>query len=161
MVSGFQILDIQSQVGNALWQIQALEKTLVHFIVLGYKISRDSEPAEAEKKFTIFSGFTLGRLISDIEKNTDVPDKLKNKLSAFRDKRNWLVHRSWSDHFEHLPVSERLAVYSDRILRTADEALDLNRQFADILENKLLAAGVSKSFLDRETNRLLNKWFVG
>jgi hypothetical protein len=58
-------------------------------------------------------------------------------------------------------VSERLAVYSDKILRIGDEALDLNKQFADLLEQKMIAAGVSKSFLDRETQKLLTKWFAG
>jgi hypothetical protein len=159
MVSGFQILDIQSQVGCSLWHIQALEKTLVHFIVLGFKARRD-DPTKGEKQFATFNKFTLGRLILDIEKNTDAPDKLKKKLSDFLHKRNWLVHKSWSDHFEHLPVSERLSVYSDRVLRIGEEALEINKQFADLLEQKMVALGVSKSFLDRETQKLLAKWFA-
>jgi hypothetical protein len=64
MVSGFQILDIQSQVGHALWQIQALEKTLIHFIVLGFKVSRGADPLKAEEQFSVFDRFTLGRLTS-------------------------------------------------------------------------------------------------
>jgi hypothetical protein len=161
MVSGFQILDIQSQVGHALWQIQALEKTLIHFIVLGFKVSRGTDPLKAEEQFSVFDRFTLGRLISDIEKNTDTPEKLKKRLPSFLPKRNWLVHKSWSDHFQHLPVSERLSVYSNKVLQIGDQALELNKQFADLLEQKILAAGVLKSLLDQETNKLLAKWFVG
>lgn len=160
MVSGFQILDIQSQVGHSLWQIQALEKTLVHFIVLGFKAQRDDK-SRAEDQFTVFNKFTLGRLISDVTKNTDAPDKLKNQLTNFLPKRNWLVHKSWSDHFEHLPVSERLSIYSNRILQIGDEALELNKQFANLLEKKMIDAGVSKSQLDQETQKLLSKWFAG
>jgi hypothetical protein len=160
MLSGLKIIDIQSQVGYSIWQIQALEKTLVHFIILGFRARRD-DPTKAEEQFAVLEKFTLGRLVSDIEAYTDAPDKLKKKLRAFLPKRNWLVHKSWSDHFEHLPVSERLAVYSDKILRIGDEALDLNKQFADLLEQKMIAAGVSKSFLDRETQKLLTKWFAG
>ncbi|HET9132547.1 MAG TPA: hypothetical protein VFO86_16455, partial [Terriglobia bacterium] len=126
----------------------------MHFIVLGFKAKR-GDPKEGEEYFATFEKFTLGRLVSDVEKITDAPDDLKKKLAAFLPRRNWLVHRSWSDHFQSLPVSERLSIYSNKIIQIADQALNLNTQFADLLEQKMLSLGISKKYLDQETEKLL------
>jgi len=152
-------MQIEHQVGHTLWMIQALEKTLVHFIVLGTNKFKRTESSLAEERFTVLEKFTMGSLVSDIIKNTEAPPELKERLSLLLQKRNWFVHKSWSDHYEYVSTPVRLAQFFSKLNEISEESVALNERFGELVKKSVVAAGVSEDYIEEETRKILAKWF--
>ena len=157
------ILALQNAVGASIWQCQALESTIVHCLIIGHKLGRDASEDLIVKLYAEEGELTFGRLIKKLESVSDIPNELKSKLKIFKDERNWLAHKSWVDTLQHansIPANKLLS-YLDRIIKIGDDALSLNKLLADILEDRVMEAGVSKEDLDKETQRIYTRWLAG
>jgi hypothetical protein len=157
------ILELQSAVGSSLWQCQALESSIVHCLIIGHKVGRDADKDLVEKLYAEHGDFTLGRLIKGLESVLDIPLEIKSKLKLFKDERNWLAHKSWS---EILPYANsnppnKLYDYLGRIIKIGDDALALSKLLADILDERTIKAGLTKEFLEKETQRIYSRWLAG
>jgi hypothetical protein len=155
------IPQIEWATGKAVLQCQSLELTLINVILLGVKFQRDSDPDIVEEVYTKHESMTLGRLQKLVNDTPDVPDTLKVQLEKFVSERNWLVHRSWTDLLPNNYSREFLIDCIDRMNRIAENALTLNKQFATVVEERVIKLGVSREALATESARLINKWFAG
>jgi hypothetical protein len=150
--------EMSAGIGYALWQCQALENTLVHYIVLKYRVSRGTPSAAAESEFKSVQRLTLGSLLADIRKQPDAPGPLVDRLAALLAERNWLVHRCFTESRGVANSAKRLNALLSRCGAMADEALSLTKEFAALLEAAVLASGVSQEELDSKAAELMAKW---
>lgn len=155
------ILQLQSTVGAAVWQFQALETTLVNLVLLGVKLQRNSPRDVVDAVYEQHETMTMGRLSTLAQECADVPKPLLDQLSTFVNKRNWVVHKSWSDVLPNNHSSSALQNFVFRISDIADEGLELNKAFAKIVQKRAIDAGVTKEFIDAQANKILSKWFAG
>jgi hypothetical protein len=145
-------------IGSALWQCQALENTLVHYIVLKYRIKRGESPELAEAAFESVKKLTFGNLLADIRKQSDSPPSLVDRLVLLVKERNWLAHRCYSENQGALSSPKRLAALMNRCESIAQEALSLSKEFANLLENFVIVSGVSREELDAHAAKLIASW---
>lgn len=145
-------------IGYALWQCQALENTLVHYIVLKYRIKRGTPSTVAESAFKSVQKLTLGNLLADIRNQPDAPVSLVDRLTKLLGERNWLVHRCFTENRGVANSPTRLNALLSRSGAMSDEALSLNKEFAALLEAAVLASGVSKKELDAQAVNLIAGW---
>lgn len=157
------ISSLQTVVGAALWQCQALEESLIHILLIGIKIDSNSEENVVEEIFKKYGELTLGQLANQIEKVPDVPLDLKQRLTLLKRERNWLAHKSWSDILPHANTypPKLLNNYLERIVKINDEALSLNNSFADVLDERIIRSGVKKEYLERKTKEIYMRWMKG
>ena len=157
------ILELQSAVGASLWQCQALEESLIHVLLIGNKVERDSSIDMVEDLFNKYGKRTLGDLASQVESLSDVPDEIKERLRHFKNERNWLAHKSWADTLPYansFPPTE-LNSYLTRINKIGDDALELNDLFKEILDERVKRFGVSKKYLEKKTQEIYTRWLAG
>jgi hypothetical protein len=149
---------MSASIGYALWQCQALENTLVHYIVLKYRVQRGVSPVEAETAFNSVRRLTLGNLLADIRNQPDAPAPLVRRLVGLLKERNWLAHKCFSENQGVIHSTKRLAALMDRCEGMANEALSLNKEFASLLEAAVLANGVRKEEIDSQATKLIASW---
>jgi hypothetical protein len=157
------ILELQSMVGASVWQCQALEDTLIHCLLVGSKFDRGEKLNVVEQMFKKYGELTLGQLAKQIENLPDVSADLKQRLRLLKKERNWLVHKSWSDTFTYAnsyPPTE-LDNYVNRIGKIHDEALQINKSFSVVLEERVRKAGVSVEYLDKKAEEIYSRWIAG
>jgi hypothetical protein len=157
------ILDLHSAVGASMWQCQALEDTLVNCVVIGHKTERNSPKDLVEKIFGQTQELTLGQLAKQLEGCGDIPVDLMSRLKKFKPERNWLAHKSWLDTlpYANSASTKVLDEFLIRIELIGTEALQLNKAFGDVLEERVLRAGVSKEYLQREASEIYRRWLAG
>lgn len=156
------IFTLQSAVGASIWQCQALEDTLIHCLLVGNKFRRDEKINVVEKMFKKYGELTLGQLTNQINTLTDVPTELKDKLNILKKERNWLVHKSWSDIFTYTNSSPptELINYLNRIENIHDDALQINKAFSVVLDQRVKKAGVTEEYLEEKTKEIYSRWLA-
>jgi len=153
---------LNSRIGSTVWQIQALEDTLAHFITIALKVTdRSKAMDEAEKVLGDVRGLTLGRLVGEIKTSIQLPEGFEESLKTFLDERNWLIHRIWRLHHTDIYHADRFSLLLKRIDKLADESKKFNHIFADMLERYVVSKGVSREFIDNEAEKTLKKWVNG
>jgi len=153
---------LNSCIGSAVWQIQALEDTLAHFITVALKVAdRSKAIEEAEKILGDVRGLTLGRLIGEIKSSIKLPEGFEEKLKKFLDERNWLIHRSRRLHHTDIYHSDRFSSLLERIDELSDEAIQFNHIFADMLEEYVVSKGVAPEFISSQAEKTLEGWISG
>jgi hypothetical protein len=157
------ISSLQTVVGAAMWQCQALEESLIHILLIGIKIDNNSNENVVEEIFKKYGELTLGQLANQIQNISDIPLVLKQRLSQLKRERNWLAHKSWSDILPHANSypPNKLNDYLEKIIKINDEALSLNKLFADVLDERIIKSGVKKEFLERKTKEIYMRWLKG
>lgn len=149
---------IVRRVGFALWQIQELEGSTALYFVLRTQASQGMERAAGNVLVDKAQSKTFGATIKQLEKATLLaPDLVKRYVCMLED-RNWLVHRSRSDSRGAIhddQVAQQLVLRLDNI---ADEATALLQVLGGETERFAQRYGVSKEFIDRESQRLLKQW---
>jgi len=157
------IAAIQSGVGSSLWQCQALEDTLIHYMLVGTKVERDAAQTVIDDIFQKYGELTLGQLAAEVKNLPDVPSELQEKLRLVKIERNWLVHQSWSDTLPHANSASpvELTKYLNRIRSLGQDALEVNKLFSKILHERVKKAGVSEEYLRDKTAEIYSRWLAG
>jgi len=157
------ISSLQTLVGSTVWQCQALEESLIHILLIGIKIDYNSDKNVVEEIFRKYGELTLGQLVNQVDNISDIPLDIKRRLKLLKRERNWLVHKSWSEILPHANTypPEKLNFFLKRILKIHDEALALNKLFADILDERVIRSGVPKESLVKKTKEIYKRWLAG
>jgi len=126
---------LQSNMGKAMWQIQALEDTLAHLISMVLNIPEDASIEEAEAILNNTRKKTLGKLINETNKVIHFAKGFDETMATFLDDRNWLVHRCWRENRDILSSDKdnEYRAINLRITGLSSEALKLNKLFSDII----------------------------
>ena len=83
--------------GSCTWQFQLFEDTLCKFIVLALKLDATTARDEALQILDKNKKSTLGQLIRELGKRSDVPADLDTQMDRFLQDRNWIIHHSYAD----------------------------------------------------------------
>ena len=156
-----ELHEVTAQVGFALWQTQVAEDTVGAYLVFVHQATPAKARTEVEAVFAKAGKSTLGQLLRAIESSGPAPQNLVDALDAFVDKRNWLVHHSRRESRKAMYSASGRATIIARLAAIADEALDLAKDFQASTEAHLETLGISKDQIDRDMEKLLNKWFTG
>ena len=152
------LLEIQSDLGKALWQIQAFEDTLAHLIAIVLEMPANASIAEAVAILDDVRKGTLGKLIRRAREAVHFDETFELTIARFVDERNWLVHRSWR-MYHHVFFEPN--VYRSFRLRTrgvARDALELNKLFAGLIEDWAKNQGVGEARLRELEEEFTNVW---
>jgi len=150
--------EVYAHVGEAVWQIQFFENTLVHYSAMVFKIPPKFAAVEAYAILENTAKKTLGQLLKELRSHSTVPD---NFLQEFLKERNWLVHRSRHENHTDLYSQEKLIALIARLQKLSDEALLLNKEFAKILEDWIIKRGIKKEHIYRVSKEILDIWIRG
>lgn len=88
--------DLYYLMGRALTAIQVLDHMLAHFLGIWAEVQPEEARTLVEESLTK----TLGALHNELRKRKLVPEGWKDRLSAYRAERNWLVHRLFAENWE-------------------------------------------------------------
>jgi hypothetical protein len=137
-------------VGFALWQIQELETTLAHYLVIVHKIEPGVAVDIAEGILEKARKKTLGQLVKELKSEEKVPQGLFERLESFVEHRNWLAHRSRGESRKHLYQAQSNHIFFDRVDWIADEALSLGKAFCEEIVKFVEKHGVSKDYIEKQ-----------
>ena len=148
--------DLFSEIGCALWQIQAAECALLHHIVL---VLKEPDDLEAYEKLATKEGKrTLGQLIHELRKHSDLPTDLDDRMSIFLDERNWIAHHIFRESHSDLHSATKAPILLQRIESLSDEALAVAKMFADATRDWVVANGVPEDRLEALEQETLKRW---
>jgi len=129
-----KLIQLQSNIGKAMWHIQALEDTLAHLISMVLNIPQNASVEEAEAILNNTRKKTLGKLIKETSKVIHFAKDFEPTMTTFVDDRNWLVHRCWRENRDILSDDKdnEFRAINIRINGLSSEALKLNKLFSGI-----------------------------
>ncbi len=148
--------ELFSEIGCALWQIQAAEHALLHHIALVLKTPEDLE--SFERLATKEGKRTLGQLIVELRKHSDLPAALDDRIAAFVDERNWIAHRIFRESHSDIRSEAKASLLLKRIESLGDEAREVARIFSDATRDWVVASGISAERLDTIEQETLMQW---
>jgi len=149
---------LMQAVGFAVWQVQELENTAAHYVVVRLRAARGMGKEQGEAASREVEGLTFGRLLGELTRAGVVTPALGSRLEALVNERNWLVHRARRETRGVLSSEKQFGRVLQRIRSIADQALVLLRELAPIVEDYVVSTGVDRSFIDRESERLARSW---
>jgi hypothetical protein len=149
------------KVGFALWQIQELETTIAHYLVLVYKLEPGVAREEAESVLERTRKKSLGQLIAQLKSQDPISNQLVERLDNFVEHRNWLAHRSRSNSRSQVYQPGRSQELFSRLDWIAAEALTLMKLLLEELLVHLESHGVSREEIDRRAAETMRQWQNG
>lgn len=160
-----EVKEVYAHFGLAIYSAQCLEHGLVNaFIYLDLipskipishsKAWEDSVDSFSSKHFE----HTLGRMIKDLKKFTDVPSDLSLKLSRALTIRNWLAH----DYFRERAKEFLFSVGRKNMIKELEDATNLineaDKQLSIILDPILKKYGITEELITETSNDMLSKF---
>lgn len=149
---------VAEHVGFVLWQLQELEGCAAQCFALLAQASQGMGRAAGDALVEKAQSKTFGATIKQLEKVALLTPDVAARFATLLEERNWLVHRSRAD--------SRGAIHGDaaaqklmlRLETIAEEALALLKVLGGMAESFARQNGVSKSYIDQESQRLLSQW---
>lgn len=131
-----EIREVYAYFGLALYTAQCLEHGIVNALLyLDLIPSQKSVPGE-ESWAVAVDNFTsqkfeqtLGKIIYDLKKVTDVPPELNNRLFEALKQRNWLAHRYFRERAEDFLSSEGRT----KMIKELDDLVNIFKVTDDLL----------------------------
>jgi hypothetical protein len=160
-IDPFVLQDVLYRVGFALWQIQELESTIAHYLVMVHKLEPGVAREEAESVLEKTRKKTLGQLLGQLKSQDPVPNQLIERLDHFVEHRNWLAHRSRTESRSLVYQPSRNQELFSRLDWVAAEALALMKLFAEELVVHLESHGFSREEIDKRAAKLMQQWENG
>jgi len=150
--------ELQSDIGKALWQIQAFEDTLAHLIAVVLKLPAKTSLEEAEAILENVRKGTLGKLVRETKKVVHFKGGFELFMSKFVNERNWLVHRSWREYRGVLNKENEYKYLRLRVRRLASDALEYNQLFAGFIEDWAKDQGIDEVQLQQIQKEFMDVW---
>ena len=145
--------DLYYLLGKSLCAAQVLDYTLAHCLTLWVEL-----PAEETRQMVESSlKKTFGQLLSALRKHDLVPDGFDERLERYRNERNWLVHRFYSENYEDIFSRTRASQLVERIRDVHAEASDLFKAFDTLNDEWFDASGLPRQVLEEEMARRLDE----
>ena len=151
--------EILVAVGYAVWQAQILERALAYHLVIVYGESDSVARAQAAQAFSVAEKRTLGTVLSAIKKAVPRDTDLFERLDAFRERRNWLVHHSRHDYPSAVHDDVAKAKLMTLLYDIAEAAPPLAKEVQDATDEHLISSGIrTREQLTVDARRILTSW---
>ncbi len=122
--------DIYYLMGRSLHYVQKLDFMLAYYLGIWSEVP----PEEARKLVEDSLTKTLGALHKELRKRKLVPEGLEERLSAYREERNWLVHRIYAENWEDQYSPTKAPKLVQRIADVGEEAYRLTQLFDQLFD---------------------------
>jgi hypothetical protein len=158
-----EVKEVYAHFGLAIYSAQCLEHGLVNaFIYLDLipskmpishsKAWEDSVDSFTSKHFE----HTLGRMIKDLKKVTDVPLDLSDKLSKALIMRNWLVHDYFREHAKEFLFSSCRKNMIKELKDVTHLINEADKQLSITLDPILKKYGITEELITKTSNDMLS-----
>ena len=144
---------IEDNIGHALWEVQGLEQLITKYFSF---INIYEIPDFTDKYFRN----TLGRIVRELIKVTELDERFERRLDDFVDERNWLVHRIRLRHFNDLMKNSDFQSLIERIVDLSEEARNLIHVFDDLMMEHCKQLGNNLGIIEENQNKLINSWDI-
>ncbi len=130
------------EIGEGIWHLQHVEDVLNTLITLKVEVKTPGHVTheEAQGLLARHRRNTFGVSLGIAKKNSVVPSSLEERLTHFKEERNWLVHRSLNTHGELLYTEEGRTQIFARLANFSVEAkalqFDITNEIALFAESQ-------------------------
>jgi hypothetical protein len=149
-----QVREVYAHFGLAVYHAQALERTLAMALATVYgptKMTRQKYRALVESKYEK----TLGQLVGEIRKTTNLPSNQTVLLKEALRKRNWLVHDYFWERAATFARQDGRGAMIRELNEAADFFLKVDKEFGRILRTWGEKRGVTQEQVNRAQKELL------
>lgn len=146
-------------VGQGIMHIQHVEDALSTCLALKIDVKEKSRvtPEEAYRMLAKHRGNTFGTSLKIAEKNHVLSSELMSALKEFKEKRDWLVHKSLNQNGNDIYSHNSRTALFHRLGNIIDEAIHLQKLVASEIESFALSKGVTEDEIRRRTIAELNR----
>jgi hypothetical protein len=146
---------LMQRLGYALWQAAACEDMLAHWVVIRLRPSKGAGDIVGNQLLGKAQQRTFGQLVRELRDQNLLEQVLEQRLIAFLDERNWLVHRSKRENRGILSDLARYESLVSRLDGLAEEATSLQSLLGAELEAFVINSGVDKAYIDSQAAKIL------
>lgn len=159
-----EVKEVYAYFGLAVYTAQCLEHGLVNaFTLFDFIPSKKSTLSleEWEREIDFFTSkyfeYTLGRMIENLKKITDVPTDLSDKLSEALKIRNWLTHSYFRERAGDFLFSRGRKNMIEELKRSICTIKEADNQLSKILVPVFRKYGITEEFLAKTSEEMLSK----
>lgn len=132
MMTPWDLEEMYSSIGKAVWHLQFLEDVLVTYVTMRLRINRPIALDVAMDTLAKERRKTLGTLFRDAQGGGLVQGDVANAFRLLVEERNWLIHRSMHECNDGLHRAAEREFLFRRLNDLTDEAIRLKKQlYAD------------------------------
>lgn len=158
-INAEELHELYALIGEGIWHLQNVEDALHTYLTIkqNVKIRGSMPPAQAEAILSKHRTNTLGTSLKISRDGQILGSSLQDRLDAFKEERDWLVHRSVHQCREDLYVDDKRFALMRRIQMFSEEAMTLQKLIAKELEDYVVAQGVSREWVYHYAQGRINK----
>ncbi|MBL0889381.1 MAG: hypothetical protein IBJ19_02105 [Gemmatimonadaceae bacterium] len=145
-------------VGSAVLQAQTVEDALGVYLALVHDLQPGVAREEAESVLSRYSKKTLGSLLVVAKGKPAFPASTASAVEAFKEERNWLVHRSRGLQRLALHSDVELEAFVERVGRVGDEGLRLQEEITELMLRHLQSLGFARDRIEAEAQGIFAGW---
>lgn len=150
---------LYASIGRGIWHLQNLEDAL-HTCITVKRDIRVRGTVSFEKAEAILlkhRSNALGKSLQIAREAQVLSPSLDERLKAFKEERDWLVHRSVYQNRQDLYLEDKRLELILRIQKFSEEALVLQKLIAKKLEEFVVAQGVSRKEITQVAEKNMRK----
>ncbi|GMV32130.1 MAG: hypothetical protein AMXMBFR59_42550 [Rhodanobacteraceae bacterium] len=117
--------ELCERVGLAMMLGQKVQYALAGYFATYSRVHRKVSVEDARAQMEKHLSRTMGHVIAAIQASAPLPDGVWEKVKAFQDERNWLVHHFDEEATPFLSRGERIPEYLTRMESIARSAVEL------------------------------------
>lgn len=140
-INAQELQALYGSMGEAVWHIQYLEHTLVHYLVIRDHKHNPATEAEVYDRLERKQKSLLGQLFQEARRLGIIPPSLQPRFEKLIGERNWLVHRSRHECGSHLYDDELRNEMIIRISMIVEEAVGIQKIIFAELGNYMSSQG--------------------
>jgi hypothetical protein len=126
--------DVYAWFGRVLYAVQLFETELVSLLIVNERLKNSEFTFESLNNLdTLLSKKTLGQLLVEVKKRTDITPAIESQFIEYKDKRNYLVHRYFPVNGEKLITIEGCQ----------ELIVELQKLYTDLREADAIATKIS------------------
>jgi len=138
-------------IGKGVWHLQYVEDALQTLITMKHEVRVPGRVSEQEGRELLAKHRrnTLGTSLKIVRDHGLVPQPILDRLSTFKDERDWLIHRSQNSHGDLLYTDAGRAETFARLAAFIEEARVLQTALLDDINAFVAAAGLDVAAAER------------
>jgi len=138
-------------IGKGVWHLQYVEDALQTLITIKHEIRVPDRIKEQEARdlLTKQRRNTFGSSLKIVGNHSLVSQPLFDRLNAFKEERDWLIHRSQNSHGDRLYTESGRAETFARLAAFIDEARILQAALMHDIDTFFAAAGLDVAAAER------------
>lgn len=158
MIGPQRLMVTMQTVGSTILQAQTVEDALGMYLALVHDLRPGVARGEAESVLSRYSKKTLGSLLAVAKGKPAFPASTATAIEAFKEERNWLVHKSRELQRLALHSYVELAAFIERVDRVGDEGLRLQKEITELMLRHLQILGFARDRIEAEAQATFASW---